>query len=243
MKPGWMAVLAVGIASAVGAQTAANPAGTGQTGAAGAAAAGGAMRSYTNPALHLTFSYPAELTPRDASTVAAAGRRMIYGSDTAADADHPQTDTCAKVLLAVGEEGAAGGGAAATWARVGLFDVDVRCLPVQALRNKKLMDVTLTNLVQQATTVMGMMPLEQPMFYEMQGQRMHFCAAQGTPVNMGDLQTGEEQVAGAAAVAVNGHVLSWVMETNDSALFNRLLGSQVDLGTGKVERLFPARVQ
>src|ERR1700685_123695 len=119
MKPGLIVVLAGGIASAVAAQPAADHPGTGQTGAAGAAAASGPLRVYTNPALHLTFSYPAELTPRDVSTMAAAGRRMIYGSDTAADADHPETDTCAKVLLAVGEEGAAGGGAAATWARVG----------------------------------------------------------------------------------------------------------------------------
>jgi hypothetical protein len=72
---------------------------------------------------------------------------------------------------------------------------------------------------------------------------MHFSAAQGTPVTMTDLQTGEEQVIGAAAVAVNGHVLGWVIEANDAALFNRLLGSQVDFGGGKGQRLFPARVQ
>jgi hypothetical protein len=199
------------------------------------------MRIYTNPELHLTFSYPAELTPRDAATVLAAEQRMIYGADAATEGDPPRADKCAKVLLAVGENGAGSG--ATTWARVGLFDVDVRCLPAQALRNKKVMDTTLTKLVQQGTTEMGMMPIEPPMFYDLAGQRMHFSAAQGTPVTMSDLQTGEEQVIGAAAVAVNGHVLGWVLEANDAALFNRLLGSQVDFGGGKGQRVFPARVQ
>jgi hypothetical protein len=198
------------------------------------------MRVYTNPELHLTFSYPAELTPRDAATVLGAERRMIYGADAATDADHPR-DMCAKVLLAVGANNAGSG--ATSWARVGLFEVDARCLPAQVLRNKKAMDLTLTNLVRQGTTEMGMMPIEPPMFYDLEGQRMHFSAGQGTPVMTADLQTGEEQVIGAAAVAVNGHVLGWVIEANDAALFNRLLGSQVDFGGGKAQRLFPARVQ
>lgn len=245
-----MAVLAVGIGSVAGAHRVANAvaAGTGQIAAGAASPASEPVRVYKNPALHLIFSYPAELTPRDTATVAAGGRRMIYGGDPETDADHPRPNECARVLLALGEEGAARQAGAesiggATWARVGLFEVDVRCLPAQALRTRKVMDAALTNLVQQGTTEMGMMPIEQALFYQMQGQRMHFCAAQGTPVTMGDVQSGEEQVIGAAAVAVNGHVLSWVLETNDSALFNRLLGSQVDLGTGKAERLFPARVQ
>ena len=228
MKAGLMAMVLASVAAFGQAPNAPSP-------------ASAPMRIYTNPELHLTFSYPAELTPRDAATVLAAEQRMIYGADAATEGDPPRADKCAKVLLAVGENGAGSG--ATTWARVGLFDVDVRCLPAQALRNKKVMDTTLTKLVQQGTTEMGMMPIEPPMFYDLAGQRMHFSAAQGTPVTMSDLQTGEEQVIGAAAVAVNGHVLGWVIEANDAALFNRLLGSQVDFGGGKGQRLFPARVQ
>ena len=81
------------------------------------------------------------------------------------------------------------------------------------------------------------------MFYDLEGHRMHFCAAQGTPVTTGDLQTGEAEVVRAAAVAVEGHLLGWVLEANDAVLFNRLVGSEVDLGGGKAQRLFPARVQ
>ena len=210
--------------------------------AAAPAPAAEPMHSYTNPEMHLTFSYPAELTPRDAATALGAERRMIYGTEAATEGDHAKPDTCAKVLLAVGED-SAGSGAAGTRASIALFDVNTACYPAKILRDKKAMDLLLRNMTIQATTEMGMMPIEQPMFYDLEGHRMHFRAAQGTPVTAGDLQTGEEQVIGAAVVAVEGHLLGWVLEANDAALFNRLMGSQVDLGGGKAQRLFPARVQ
>jgi len=56
-----------------------------------------------------------------------------------------------------------------------------------------------------------------------------------------DVQSAESEVIGVAAMATGGHVLSWLLESNDPATFNRLLGSQVDFGTGKPERLFPAQ--
>ena len=199
------------------------------------------MRVYRNPELHLTFSYPAELTPRDAATALGAERRMIYGTD-AATGEQSRPDTCAKVLLAVGEDNA-GSGTAGRRASIALFDVNEQCYPAKVLRDKKAMDLLLRNLTIQGTTEMGMMPIEQPMFYDLEGHRMHFCAAQGTPVTASDVQTGEAEVIGAAAVAIEGHVLGWVLEANDAALFNRLMGSQVDLGWGKAQRLFPARVQ
>lgn len=250
MKLGWMAMLVVALAGAAGAQTATpgNSAPTVGTGQAGTAAE--PTRVYKNPELHLTYWYPAELTPQDASTAKAAGLRLIYGADVDTDPDHPKTDSCTKVMLAVGKD-AEGNGAGAgessgpdgVWVRVALFDVDVRCLPPQALRKKKVMDAALTNLVGQGTTEMGMMPIEQPTFYDIQGQRAHFCAAQGTPVTKSDLQSSATEAIGVMAVPVGGHVVSWVMETNNLAMFNRLLGSQVDLGAGKPQRLVPVKVQ
>ncbi len=249
MKLGWMAMLVVALAGAAGAQTTAPGAGSPTVGTGPAGIAAEPTRVYTNPELHLTYWYPTELTPRDASTAKAAGLRLIYGADVDTDPDHPKTDSCTKVLLAVGQD-AGGNGAGAgessgarEWARVALFDVDVRCLPPQALRKKKVMDAALTNLVGQGTTEMGMMPIEQPTFYDIQGQRAHFCAAQGTPVTKSDLQSGEAEAIGVMAVPVSGHVVSWVIETDNLAMFNRLLASQVDLGAGKPQRLFPAKVQ
>jgi hypothetical protein len=203
--------------------------------------AGEPMRVYTNPELHLTFSYPAELTPRDTATALGAERRMVYGTDAATEGDHSKPDTCAKVLLAVAEDSAGSG--TGTQASIALFDVNTQCYPAKVLRDKKGMDLLLRNMTIQATTQMGLMPIEQPMFYDLEGHRMHFCAAQGTPVTTGDLQSGEAEVIGAAAVAVEGHVFGWVLEANDPTLFNRLMGSQVDLGGGKAQRLFPTRVQ
>jgi hypothetical protein len=236
MKLGLSAVLLATVAA--GAQT------TGITGTARAGAAGSpAVQTYTNPGLHLTFQYPADLTPRDAAAVTLVGKRMLFGGDEEADPDHPGTDTCTKVLLSVGKGNEGGGATGGVWVRVGVLDVDARCFPAQVFKNKKTIDPLLRNLVKQGTTVMGMMPVEQPAAYVLEGHRASFCAAQGQPLTDSDLQTGGEQMMGAVVVAVEGHLVGWVLETNDAATFNQLLGSLVDLGTGKPERLFPAEVR
>jgi hypothetical protein len=238
MKLGLTAVLLVAVAA--GAQTAASPAAGGgaQAGVAGAPT----VQTYTNPELHLTFQYPADLKPRDGAEVALVGRRMMFGGDEEADPDHPKPDTCTKVVLSVGKGSEGSGAAGGAWVRLGVLDLDARCFPAQVFRNKKTIDPLLRNLVKQGTTVMGMMPLEQPAAYLLEGRRASFCATQGQPLTEGDLQTGEELMMGVVVAAVDGHLVGWVLETSDAATFNQLLGSLVDLGGGKPERLFPGQV-
>lgn len=192
---------------------------------------------YSDPELHLTYAYPAQLTRHDGAFAGAAGRRMIYGED--AETDAAKASGCVKVLLSVGagREGSPG-----VWVRLGLLEVSGRCFPAKVMQNSKAMQTLLRNFVRQGTTVMGMMPLDQPARYLMQGHAANFCAAQGTPMTGSDLQTADQQLIGAAAMAVEGRVVAWVIETNDAATFNQLLGSSVDFGTGKAERLFPGQV-
>jgi hypothetical protein len=201
----------------------------------------GPVQVYANAELHLTFSYPADLAPVDAAAVAAVGRRMVYGANEESDdPDHPKADACTKVLLSVGKGSERQAG---TWVRLGVLDENAQCFPAKVFQNKKATDALLRNLVKQGTTVMGMMPVEEPVGYLMQGHRAGFCAAQGAPVTGSDVQTGGDQLIGVVAVAVDGHVLGWVLESNDPATLNRLLGSGVDFGAGKVERLFPGVAQ
>jgi len=233
MTLGWIALVLVPVMAA--AQTTAGSGGT--VGTAGSAA----VQVYRNAELHLTFSYPAELATVEGAAAAAVGRRMVYGSnEESVDPDHPTQDRCTKVLLSVGKgrEGQAG-----TWVRVGLLDENAQCFPAKVFQNKKATDGLLRNLVKQGTTVMGMMPVEQPVGYVLQGHRAGFCGAQGAPVTGSDLQTGGDQLIGVVAAVVAGHVVGWVLETNDPATFNQLLGSQVDFGAGKAERLFPGEAQ
>jgi hypothetical protein len=233
MTVGWVALVLVP-AMATG-QTATSPGVS--TGTAGSAA----VQVYRNAELHLTFSYPAELAPVDAAAVAAVGRRMVYGSsEESDDPDHPTPDLCTKLLLSVGKGSERQAG---TWVRLGLLDENAQCFPAKVFQNKKATDALLRNLVKQGTTVMGMMPVAQPVGYLLQGHRAGFCGAQGVPVTDSDVQTGGDQLIGVVAAVVDGHVLGWVLETNDPATFNRLLGSPVDLGAGKAERLFPGATQ
>jgi hypothetical protein len=239
MKPGLVAMMLMVVAATAQTSKIGTTAGTGQ---AGQAATTQAVQIYSNPELHLTFSYPAELAAEDGAAVAAVGRRMIYGADEeSSDPDHPKPDTCTHVLLSMGKGGERSGKGA--WVRVGLLEVNAGCFPEKVFRNKKAVDVLLRNLVKQGTTVMGMMPLEQPAAYEIEGRRASFCAAQGQPVTGNDLQTAGDQLLGVVAMAVEGHAVAWVLETNDAATFNRLLGSDLDFGTGKPQRLFPAEVR
>jgi hypothetical protein len=204
---------------------------SGQASSGAAAAVPAWFTAYSNAELHLTYTYPAQLTPVDGAFAVTAARRMIYGD---AESDLAKADRCAKVLLSVGE----GSESRGAWTRVGLVQVDGQCYPPKWLQKKKDTLLLLGNLVRQGTTVMGMMPLERPTGYQIEGHWASFCAAQGQPVTMSDVQTAEQQMVGLAAVQAGSRVLAWVIETNDTAMFNRLLGTGVDFGTGKPEQLF-----
>ena len=208
----------------------------GQASSGGPATVPPGFQAWSNPELHLTYLYPAELTPVDGAFGTTAVRRMIYGDP---DSDTAKADTCAKVLLSVGK----GNEGKGEWTRVGLVEVNGQCFPPKALQSKKSTQMLLRNLVSQGTTVMGMMPMEQPAVYPIEGHWASFSAAQGEPISRSDLQTGEQQLIGLAAVQVGGRILGWVIETNDEAMFNRLLGSGVDFGTGKPEQLFGGGVR
>jgi hypothetical protein len=211
---------------------------SGQAGSGGPATVPPGFQVWSNPELHLTWLYPAELTPVDGAFAITAAQRMLHGED--AESDPTQADTCAKVLLSVGK-GTEGKG---QWVRVGLVAVNGQCFPAKVLQSKKPTQMLLRNLVSQGTTVMGMMPVEdQPAGYQIEGHWATFSAAQGEPVGKSDVQTSDQQVLGVVAVQAEGRILGWVLETNDEAMFNRLLGSGVDFGTGKPEPLFGGGVR
>lgn len=246
MNPGLLAMLLAPVVAM--AQTAATPPAatphSATSGQAQAAASPLSVRVYTNAQLHLTFAYLAELVPRDAKLAVPAERRVIYGEDTTPDSDYAKLPGCSTTLLSVGTESPAAGAHPATAtavASVTVFDVDVGCLPPKAFRNKKAMDEVLMRLVVQGTTFLGMMPIEQPLFYSIQDHRVRFAAAQGTPASTNGLQTAGDQLIAVAATALNGHVVCWIIEADDLPLFNRLLASPVDFGGGAPRPLFPTQ--
>ncbi len=239
MRQVWLvALLLLPQALAAQMQNGAAQTGTAQTGVTQTAAPAPQFQTWSNQKLHLTYFYPAELTPRDGAFAVAAGRRILYGED--AEGEQGKADTCATALLSVGEGKEGGAGA---WARLGVVDISAECFPPKVLRDKKATQLLLRNLVTQGTTVMGTMPLEVPTLYELDGYRAGFCAAQGQPVTPGDVQTGGQQLIGIAVVALQDRLVAWVIETNDTATFNRILGSGVDFGSGKPDKLFPAEVR
>jgi hypothetical protein len=236
MNPGVMAVILLAVSAS--AQTAANSPGTNAQQAKADQTITGAVSTYTNPELRLTFAYPAELKPLAASSVAVEGRRMIYGEDTTSDSDSNKLGTCSTPLLAVGAGSAAGSSTGAA-ASIALFELDARCVPAKALKNQKTMDPLLRNLIRQAVTFLGMAPIEDPTYYMIQDHRVYFDSAQGTPVTRSDVQPSGSELTAAVATWLNGRVLCWMLEADSLEEFNRLLASLVDFGAGKPQALYP----
>jgi hypothetical protein len=204
------------------------------------------MRTFTDAALHLTFSYPAELTLMDATEATALGQRVLYGEDGARDAEKVKSGAgCTRTLLAVGADPGTGGKA---MARVALFEIDLSCVPPKAAKKRKLMDQVLNGLAAQGNEVLGMMPMEDPVGFLLQGHHAFFAAAQGTPVSSTALQNSQAEVTATVAAEVVGQdgqpkILAWHVAASNAALFNRLLACPVEIGTGQAQALFPAAVR
>jgi hypothetical protein len=206
------------------------------------AAQGPAMQVVKDADLHLTFSYPADLQPMDARSLADATGNSRYGADSGENTDTAQPGACGKVLLSVGKvtEGAQG----KAWGVMTMLDVGPACIPPKALKSKRAMDALLKPLVTGGTQVLGMMPIGVETSYLIQGHKMHFAGAQGQPVAKTDLQPAEQsQTIAHMAVAVGDHIVLWKVESNDAGLLNRMLASQVDFGAGEAQPLFPGRLQ
>jgi len=199
-------------------------------GAAQNAAAPGAtaVRTIRDAELPLTFSYPAELQPR------AAGA--------------PSENGCSKTLLVAGigqdpnEENAAGaaGAGSGRWATLTLTDTG--CVSTQVLKKTKVLDQMLSAMAAGPTQTLGLMPMEQPVGYVLEGHHAYLAAAQGEPVSSDALQPANgSEVLAVIAVSVKDHILVWRMASNDPNLLNEMLAGQVDFGTGG-QALYPGRI-
>lgn len=209
---------------------------------AAAQAATASLRTYTNPELHLTIRYPAELQPMDPRALAGATNNSRFGPDSGENTDTPQAGACSKLLLSVGEVTGANGGNA--WGTLTMIDIGSGCIPPKAQKSKKAMDTLLKQLVSGGTQVLGMMPLGAATTYMIQDHKVHFAGAQGQPVAKSDLQpTDQTQTIAHMAVALNDHIVLWKVESNNPGLLNRILASQVDFGAGPPQPLFPGQLQ
>ncbi len=209
-----------------------------------------ATGTYTNTELHLTFSYPQELLPEDAHAIAERGHVAMYGTQPETDPEHVRSEACDKVLLMVGKDGdpkkaeitIPGGGKAPSiepdpTASILLVEIDNSCVPPKILKKP---DNALAGLALQVTQIPGMTSIDQPIWYEIQGHKIHFAAAQGQPLSKDGKQLSPyRQIIAGFAVELNGHILVWMLQSDDVDFFNRLLDSKVDFGSGAPQALFP----
>lgn len=201
-----------------------------------APAATAAVRTWSDATLHLTFTYPGDLSPMDPKTLPGAAHNAAYAEDPDAEPDNALTGRCARVLLSVGKTGP-------TWGSILVTELDSGCLPPNALKSRHGMDKVLNPLVSAGTQILGMAPVVSAMTYTLEGHRVHFSEAEGHPVVAADLQpNGPQQTIVVLAVQVGDSVLSWKIESNDPALLNRALASRIDFGTGTPLALLPLQI-
>lgn len=195
--------------------------------------------TYQNSDLHFSFEYPAELHPMSPQELPGSARTARFSNDPdVGTTDNLESGQCSRRLLTVGETGAGPKGAA--WASLTLAEIEPACIPPKALKSKHAMDLMLLPLVRASTQVLGMMPMSPASSYPLELHRVYMSAAQGQPVQPGDLQTTQETESIAIlATQVQDHILTWRVESNSMRLFGRILAGRVDFGSGTPKMLFP----
>lgn len=188
------------------------------------------MRTWKDPALQLTFTYPAELQPRDTASGAGGGcATVLLAAGLGADPNQPGSSDTAP--------------SSAHWASLTLTDMGPGCIPAQALKKTKMMDQMLSGMAGGPTQVLGLMPLEQPVGYLLQGRHAWVAAAQGEPVSTDVVQPANgAEVLAIIAVHDNDHVLIWHLASDQPGLLNRMLSSLVDFGAGSPQPLYPGHI-
>lgn len=199
--------------------------------AAVAGAQSAPLRTWSDPALQFTFSYPAELVPAKTDPGSGCSRTLL----TAALGSDPNQDAP--------DDGSPAPPAMGNWATLTLSDMGPSCIPRAALKKPKIMDRMLAGMAGDPTQVLGLMPMEQPVGYPLLGQHAFLAAAQGEPVAASGLQPANgAEVLAVIAAHVGDHVLVWHIASNDVALLNRILAGRVALAAGPAQPLYPGHV-
>jgi len=82
--------------------------------------------------------------------------------------------------------------------------------------------------------------IDKPVWYEVQKQKVHIAIAQGRPIAKASKEKADEPILMAVLdVNFDGHILCWMITSNDMSFFNSLLHGKVDFGTGTSQSLFP----
>lgn len=188
------------------------------------------VRTFSDPALHLTFSYPAELQPQPLSSDDDAGcSSILLTAAMGTDPNQPGADQ--------------GQPPSAKWATLAISEMGPDCIPPRALKKIKIMDQMLAGMAGNATQALGLMPMEQPFGYLVEGHHIYLSAAQGSPVVASQLQPANgKEVLAVLAAQVGNHVVTWRIVSNDTGLVNRILTSHVDFGLGTPQPLYPGHI-
>jgi hypothetical protein len=209
--------------------------------------------------LGLSFAYPnsmvAQTLPslkeqhdaiaaREPSDVKPESRKMDECSDRALVAT--RADDPAKIRDTVTSHGDKGGANArphAVNAKITISRIGVECMP--AAYQSQVDDVATTMSAALARD-RDLHPIDQPIWYEIGGTRVHFAAGESASAENPSAAASDPQAkprwVGSAAFVWQGNLVSIVIESNDLPFFNTMLHGKITLGTNKPAPLFAAEI-
>jgi hypothetical protein len=209
--------------------------------------------------LDLSFAYPnsmvAEMLPslkeqhdaiaaREPADIKPESRKMDECSDRALVA--ARADDLAKAGNTVTKKGDKGGASAPTHAvnaKITISRIGVECMP--AAYQSQVDDVA-TSMSAALARDRDLRPIDQPIWYEISGARIHFAAGESAaaenPSAAASDPNAKPRWVGSAAFVWHGNLVSIVIESNDLAFFNAMLHGKVTLGANKTAPLFAAEI-
>ncbi|HEY3988279.1 MAG TPA: hypothetical protein VGM02_03205 [Acidobacteriaceae bacterium] len=199
--------------------------------------------------LRLHFYYPVEMVPSDLVTATVLDSTAGIGKSQPGDSERDGSEACLRTMLRadlpadkadtrMATLGAIENTPSPEQERIAgtiwLFDVDMDCV-CAAMRKKR--DAAMRDISATITQAQGMTRMGPPLWYDLGKQKIHMSAAVGRhnpserPVLVMDMVTD-----------YHGHVLMWIVQSNDAETFNTLTKSTVQFDKAPALPLFPADV-
>jgi hypothetical protein len=208
--------------------------------------------TYTNNDIVFSFSYPAELHAESAESLAAKWKQATDKSDP----KYKASDACTHVLLHAERKDEPGVGASITIYGEGhspkteitvpvagsviITEMNQQCLPAEFKGRE---DEILSAFASGVGEEPGMKLIGQPMWYEVEGHKVHAGIARsaGSAKSTDPTVPPTDYLADVAA-NIGGHLILFMFEAQDLYSINKLVHGTVQLGNGEPKPLLPFNI-
>jgi hypothetical protein len=214
----------------------------------------GKLVTYTNNDIGFSFGYPAELHVESVESLAIKWKRATDKSDP----KYKATDACTHVLFHAerkdkpGDTGALftiyGEGHSSkteitipVTGSVTITEMNQQCLPAEFKGRE---DEILSGFASAVGEEPGMKLINQPMWYEVEGHKIHAGVAKSIPDSAKDSDRAASPTDYLVDIAsnINGHLVIFMIEAQDRYSINKLIHGAIRFGNNEPKPLLPLNI-